>query len=105
MEQGVPRESAGWREVSAVAPLGPGLRLLNGAAGALGRVWVCAQVLRRMTQSWEALSIRRRIRLSYERNLDDFVDWSDRNKMTFNSAECEVTQSFKRGDQQQEFPV
>lgn len=38
----------------------------------------------------------RRTGLSYERNLDDFVDWSDRNKMTFNSAGCKVMQSFVR---------
>lgn len=43
-------------------------------------------------------------RLSYERNLDDFVDWSDRNDMTFNSAGCKAVSSFACIDQQ-EFPV
>lgn len=36
--------------------------------------------------------------ISYKRNLDDFVDQSDRNKMTFNSAECKLMQSFNCGD-------
>lgn len=58
-----------------------------------------AQELCGVTQRWEVLSVRRRIRLSYKRNLDDFVDQSDRNKMTFNSTECKVMESFKRGDQ------
>lgn len=42
--------------------------------------------------------------LSYERNLDDFVDWSDTNDITFNSAGCKAMSSFACIDQQ-EFPV
>lgn len=60
--------------------------------GELGECWVCA---RRDTGLGGGLG-GRRTGLSYERNLDDFVDWSDRNKMTFNSAGCKVMQSFVR---------
>lgn len=84
--------------MSAVAPRGPGLRLLTGAALTCGEGLGVRPGAVQDDTKLGGLSIRRRIRLSYERNLDYFVDRSDRNKMTFNSVECKVMQSFKCGD-------
>lgn len=49
-------------------------------------------------------SVQNSTRLSCERISDDFVDWSDRNDVTFNSAACKAVSSFACMDQQ-EFPV